>query len=314
MINRRRFATLATATAATIVADRTVYADDVVGDQAEDHVIGSNVYPMKTFADRRGDDDFQIDGPEPFETLSRAGVTAAEPLIDRPDQTEAVISYARKRNLALPTVYVNSVLHDEARVDSSVADVIEIAEAFAAAGTKILVTNPSPIRWGGDEDKSDRQLSIQREAIDHLGTRLKRIGVTLAYHNHDAELRRGGREYHHMLTATDGDVVKYCLDAHWVYRGCGNSVLAVMDAVDHYADRVVEMHLRQSVGGTWTEAFAVEGDLDYRRIRDVLDVRGIDPAMVLEQAVESETPVTLDVVEATRRGRQAVANWVGSGG
>jgi len=48
--------------------------------------------------------------------------------------------------------------------------------------------------------------------------------------NRDAELRQGGREFHHMLTATNPDDVKLCLDAHWIYRGCGDSQVAVFDA------------------------------------------------------------------------------------
>jgi len=33
-----------------------------------------------------------------------------------------------------------------------------------------------------------------------------------------------------MLTATNPDDVKLCLDAHWIYRGCGDSQVAVFDA------------------------------------------------------------------------------------
>lgn len=126
--------------------------------------------------------------------------------------------------------------------------------------------------------------------------------MTLAYHNLYVELRHGAREFHHMLTATDPDCVKFCLDAHWVFRGCGNSQVALFDALSHYADRVVELHLRQSEKGIWTEAFSSKGDIDYDRLSGFLKKKGIRPHLVLEQAVEGETPKTINAVEAHKKG------------
>jgi len=33
-------------------------------------------------------------------------------------------------------------------------------------GAEIVVTNPSPIRWGGTEDKSDEQLITLEQAVE----------------------------------------------------------------------------------------------------------------------------------------------------
>ena len=85
--------------------------------------------------------------------------------------------------------------------------------------------------------------------------------MVLAYHNHDAEMREGAREFHHMLTGTDPANVKLCLDAHWIYRGSGNSQVALFDIVEIYVDRIVELHLRQSHDGIWSEVFG-EGDIN----------------------------------------------------
>jgi inosose dehydratase len=128
--------------------------------------------------------------------------------------------------------------------------------------------------------------------------------MVLAYHNHDAELRQGGREFHHMLTATDPANVKFCLDAHWIFRGCGNSEVAVFDSLTHYHQRVVELHLRQSVGGVWTEAFSMKGDIDYSRMLRFLADNSITPHLVLEQAVETDSRNELSAVEAHRQGFQ----------
>jgi inosose dehydratase len=205
--------------------------------------------------------------------------------------------------LEMRSIYVNSVLHDAEKVEDSMTTVVQIAKAARKLGTRIVVTNPSPLRWGGPEDKSDAQLRLQARALDRLGAQLRELGIALAYHNHDAELRQGGREFHHMLTATDPANVKFCLDAHWVYRGCGDSEVAVFDALAHYHQRIVELHLRQSNSGVWTEAFAMEGDIDYPRLFQFLFERDIHPHLVLEQAVEAASPKELDVVEAHRRGR-----------
>ena len=132
---------------------------------------------------------------------------------------------------------------------------------------------------------------------------MKKEGIALAYHNHDVELRHGAREFHHMLTATSLENVRFCLDAHWVFRGCRNSEVAVFDALAHYADRIVELHLRQSKGGIWMETFHKSGDIDYQRLFDHLAEKKISPHFVLEQAVDKESPNSLSPEEAHRVGR-----------
>ena len=206
----------------------------------------------------------------------------------------------KKHGLAMNSIYVNSTLHDAAKAEQSVREVVEIATTAKQLGTKIVVTNPSPIRWGGPEDKNDAQLRLQARTLNRLGAQLRELGVTLAYHNHDAELRQGGREFHHMLTATDPANVKLCLDAHWIFRGCGDSEVAVFDALEHYHNRIVELHLRQSTGGIWTEDFRMQGDIDYNRLFAFLQRQKITPHLVLEQAVEEQSPDQLSVVEAHR--------------
>jgi inosose dehydratase len=116
--------------------------------------------------------------------------------------------------------------------------------------------------------------------------------VTLAYHNHDIELRNAAREFHHMITGTDPANVSLCLDAHWIYRGSGNSSVALFDVLKLYGNRVREVHLRQSVRNIWSETFG-EGDIDYAAFAQrLLDV-GAKPHLVLEQAPENGTPKTM---------------------
>ena len=107
-----------------------------------------------------------------------------------------------------------------------------------------------------------------------------------------------------MLTGTDPANVKFCLDSHWIFRGCGDSQVALFDTVAHYHSRIVELHLRQSTNGIWSEAFAMDGDIDYARLFRLQAEKKHLPYLVLEQAVEAKSPNTLLVVEAHRRGRE----------
>ena len=67
-----------------------------------------------------------------------------------------------------------------------------------------------------------------------------------------------------------------------------------------YADRIVELHLRQSTDGIWSETFG-PGDIDYPRLAGLLLDRGIRPHLVIEQAAESGTPHTMPAVETQKR-------------
>lgn len=267
--------------------------------------IASNTYPWGTFAKREGVD-LALHKDALLADMVETGVNGYEPIIHGPGEFKGLGERLKRHGLEMRSLYVNSVLHDEAQAEKSMEQVMAIGQAALSVGTKIIVTNPSPIRWGGPEDKDDSQLRVQAAALEELGRQLGKIGLTLAYHNHDAELRQGAREFHHMLTATDPEHVKLCLDAHWVFRGCGDSEVAVFDALTHYHERVVELHLRQSQDGVWTEAFAMKGDIDYARIISLLNEKGIAPHLVLEQAVEDGSPNKLGVLEAHRRGRMAL--------
>jgi inosose dehydratase len=124
--------------------------------------------------------------------------------------------------------------------------------------------------------------------------------MKLAYHNHDIELRNAAREFHHMMAGTDPRHVSLCLDAHWVYRGAGNSQVALLDVVKLYGARVSELHLRQSRGGVWSETLD-DGDIDYTALAQALAHARVRPHLVLEIAVEKGTPKTLSPLEAHRR-------------
>lgn len=276
-------------------------------------VIATNTYPWTTFA-KRSKTAIQVHSDALLADISSTGISGYEPIVSGLSEINGLQSKLDAHGLSMKSIYVNSVLHDPAKIQASIDRVVSIAKAAKPLGTSIIVTNPSPIRWGGPEDKSDEQLKRQASALNQLGLQLRQQGQVLAYHNHDAELRQGAREFHHMLTATDPANVKLCLDAHWIYRGCGNSSVAVFDAVHHYHERIVELHLRQSKGGVWTEEFQTQGDLDYRRLFDFLSSKSLSPNLVLEQAVEAKSPHTMNVVDAHRISFQNLAEALNATG
>jgi inosose dehydratase len=237
--------------------------------------------------------------------VKKSGIQGYEPLATSPQDIDKLVPLLKKHELEMRSLYVNSVLHDLEQARKSIDSVLAIAERAAAAGTRIIVTNPSPIRWGSGEDKDDAQLEVQGKALEELGKNLAEMGLTLAYHNHDSELRQAAREFHHMLAGTNSEYVKFCLDSHWVFRGSGNSEVALFDVVKLYAERIVELHIRQSVDGIWSETTG-DGDIDYPALVLALLKAGIKPHLVLEQAVEDGTPRHLDATEAHRRSREYV--------
>ena len=257
--------------------------------------LASNQYSWLTFYKRDGRDFFSDLGAN-LADLKTCALDGYEPIINNPDDVDTLVPLLRKQGLEMRSIYVNSTMHEPDEAEKSIASILAIAGPLKMAGAKIVVTNPNPIRWGGPENKDDRQLEVQADALERLGKELRKFGLTLAYHNHDVELRNAAREFHHMMVGTDPKYVTLCLDAHWIYRASGNSQTALFDIVELYGKRITEVHLRQSRDGVWTETFS-KGDIDYERLAKALHDKGVRPHLVLEQAPETGTPKTMGPVE-----------------
>jgi inosose dehydratase len=274
--------------------------DSVVKAAAGKLHVACNQYSWGVFFQREGRD-FAASLDSGFAEVAASGLDGFEP--GGPEQIEQMAPLLKKHRLEMRSLYVNSTLHEAGQADRSIDEVLAAATKAKAIGTRIIVTNPSPIRWGGPEDKTDDQLKTQAAAMNRLGAVLKKMDLTLAYHNHDIELRNAAREFHHMMVGTDPANVTLCLDAHWVYRGAGNSQVALFDVLEHYGPRVSELHLRQSQNKVWTEIFG-PGDLDYERLVAHLSKIGVKPLLVLEQAIEAGSPNTMKAVEAFKQSVQ----------
>ncbi len=258
--------------------------------------ISCNAYNWFTFYGRQNKK-WGEDLDKCMSDLAQTGITAYEPSFESAGDVKKLAPFLKKYNLSMPSIYVNSVLHKTEEAEKSITTVLAIADEIVKLGTKIVVTNPSPIKWGGQELKNDAELSIQAKSMEKLGLELKKKGLTLAYHTHDVELRAGAREFHHILQNTSPENVSFCFDIHWVYRGSADSQVAVFDVLKMYGNRVVELHIRQSVGGVWSETFGM-GDIDYQRFANELKTMKLRPHLVIEQCVEAKTPNTMDGKQA----------------
>lgn len=277
------------------------------------HPLSTNVYPWMTFY-RREEKEFEADLSHAVAEVKRSGADHYEPNLKSLEFVDTLATELQKQDVGMQSVYVNSDLWDKEKAKESIDWVMAIVrKAKKRMGTNVVVTNPSPIQWGSPENKNDEQLEIQRDALEELGKGIHSEGLHLAYHFHDPEFREGAREVHHMLAATDSKYVKLCLDSHWAFRGAGDSNVALFDIIRLYGDRIVELHIRQSKDGVWTEAFG-EGDIDHERLTNELIKIGVSPVVTMEQAVEANTPKTMDALEAHKishaRARKVFAPFI----
>ena len=264
--------------------------------------LACNQYPWTVFY-ARDNRDFNQELDKGLSEVAASRFDGYEPLANNPQELDRLGPLLKKHGLEIRSLYVNSILHESEKAQASIESVLAIARKAKELGTKIIVTNPSPIRWGGPENKDDAQLRVQAAAIEKLGRQLKAMGLTLAYHNHDIELRNAAREFHHMMAGTDPAYVTLCLDAHWIYRGAGNSEVALFDVLKLYGSRITELHLRQSKDNIWTEAMC-DGDIDYPALAKHLLQIGVRPHLVMEQAVEAGSSKTMSTIEAFRKSSQ----------
>lgn len=300
MQNRRNFlGALANLTAAGLLTGSDAWADTLSADQLH---IASNEYSWITFYERQGRDWF-ADLDASLREVAKSGIAGYEPSVNKPEELSLLAPLLKKHKLEMRSIYVGCTLHKDQEAKQSLQQVKAIAAAAKPLGVKIIVTNPSPVRWGEPVDKTDAELGLQVTYLDRMGAALREQGILLAYHTHDMEMRHAAREFHHMMVATDPENVALCLEAHWLYRGSGNSQLAMFDIMRLYGSRIAEVHLRQSKNGIWAETFG-EGDIDYIRLAKELLALGVRPHLVLEQCVEKKSPDTMDAVAAHRQDLQ----------
>lgn len=267
--------------------------------------ISANEYNWVTFYNRAGKS-WGEDWDACLAEFTQTKIPGFEPSIRDAAHLEELIPFLEKYQIKLPSVYVGSQMHEEVLAKKSNEVILEIAKKAKELGTKIIVTNPNPIQWGSGQLKNDKQLLCQSAYLEKMGKSLKGMGIKLAYHTHDVELQAGAREFHHVLQNTSPENLSFCMDVHWIYRGSGNSQVAVFDTLKMYGDRIVSFHLRQSQNGIWTETFQPQGDIDFVRFAEEVKKMGINAHLVIEQCLEEKTVQRTNVVDAHKISYSAI--------
>ena len=267
-----------------------------------------NAYTVGTFYAREGIDVNQnLDAC--FAELKAAGVAGYEAMAGQPGELDVYVEALAKQDMQLRSIYVSPNLHDEGTDAAEVKRIIAIAERAKSAGTKVVVANPAA--KGG---KSDAELIRQNKNLDIIGAALRELGMKLSMHYHTTELEFAAREFHSFMCDTDPANVSLCFDVHWSFRASGNSAVSAYNHAKLYANRVSELHLRQSQGGTWTETFVTKADIDYNKVMTILRADKGFPAdchVVLEQAPENGTPKTLKPLEIFKQSVETVKKTYG---
>lgn len=90
-----------------------------------------------------------------------------EPSIGNVADVNKLIPALKKYDISLPSIYVGSILHEPKEADLSIQRILAIADRLILEGTKIIVTNPSPLKNG--VAKTDAELECQVEKLNTLG-------------------------------------------------------------------------------------------------------------------------------------------------
>ncbi|MCL2118119.1 MAG: sugar phosphate isomerase/epimerase [Planctomycetaceae bacterium] len=292
--NRRNFlkSTAALTGSALFVADQNAIAPQAVAQTVRSTGpvdVFINQYTVSTFYAREGIN-LMENLDQCFAELKEAGLAGFEAMANQPGDVDTYFEALKKHGLQLRSIYTSPNLHDAATAEAEIKRVIAIAERAKPVGTKVIVAN-SAAKAG----KSDAELTLQNRSLDMLGAELRKLGMKLAMHYHTTELEFAAREFHSFMCDTSPENVWLCFDVHWSYRASGNSAVSAYSHAKLYADRIAELHLRQSQGDTWTETFVAKADIDYDKTLAILrENKGFgDCLVVLEQAPENGTPKTL---------------------
>jgi inosose dehydratase len=201
-----------------------------------------------------------------------------------------------KYQLSPESVYAGTTMHEPRAALMSIRSVMELAAFLKPLGTRVIITNPSPLPHEGR--KSDHELKIQAHYVNQLGAALRRQGIRLLLHHHTPELRENAREWWYELQHTDPKLAGCCVDVHWAYRG-GQQVMPFLQRV---GARVESLHLRNSQQGVWMEDFG-PGDVDYAPVAEYLHQINYQGFLVVELAYEKETAMTRGLEEDLERSR-----------
>lgn len=304
-ISRRRFIKAAgksvlggaLVTAAPALVEPLAMAEDAATKPGK-ALVGSNIYGWGQYYQRMKKD-LNEHYDEVLSALRDSGYDYLETFMDTqtPENNAKTAERMKAKGLKPVSIYTGARLHENGKAEEVVERVLKAAQVCQQAGFSVLSCNPDPI----GREKTDEELKIQTAALTQLGKGLAALGIQLGVHHHLPEMANKAREFHYVFEHSPAQLVGFCYDVHWIYRGG----LPPQEVLPRYGERVVTWHLRQSRKGVWWENLD-EGDIDYSAVARYARQHGLPARYTVELALENGTEVTRSVVENHRLSREFV--------
>jgi inosose dehydratase len=259
-------------------------------------LVGSNIYGWGQYAQR---EKRALDVAEVISALRDAGYDYLENFMNvgQPEENARFAEQLKAKGLKPVSLYMGARLHEAERATQVVANILKAAKVCQEAGFQVISCNADPI----GREKTDEELKTQTAALSELGQGLNALGMRLGVHQHLPEMANHAREFHYDFRHSKPEVVGWCYDVHWVWKGG----IQPLEALNEYGDRVVTWHLRQSRGGIWWEDLDT-GDIDYAAVAKYAQEHRLARRFSVELALEAGTKVTRSVVENHRRSLEFV--------
>jgi inosose dehydratase len=263
---------------------------------AQKTLVGSNIYGWGQYAQR---DKKPLNVEDVISALRDTGYDYLETNLDvgRPEENTKFAEQLRAKGLQPVSLYTGARVHEAAQAGAVVANILAAAKVSQQAGFQVISCNADPI----GREKTDEELKTQAAALSELGKGLNALGMKLGVHQHMPEMANHAREFHYNFDHSRPDVVGWCYDVHWVWKGG----VMPLDGLKQYGDRVVTWHLRQSRDGIWWEDLDT-GDVDYAAVAKYAAAHNLARRFSVELAIEPGTKITRSVVENHRRSREFV--------
>jgi inosose dehydratase len=259
-------------------------------------LVGSNIYAWGQYAAR---EKRKLEVEEVISALRDSGYDYLEAFLNvaQPEENAKFAEQLKAKGLQPVSLYTGARLHEAGKADEVVAKILTAAKVCQCSGFKVLSCNAEPIK----REKTDEELQTQAAALVKLGEGLNALGMKLGVHHHMPEMANHGREFHYNFQHSQPNVVGWCYDVHWVWKG---GVLP-LDGLKQYGDRVVTWHIRQSRNGVWWEDLD-SGDVDYAAVAQYACKHKLPRRFSVELALEPGTKITQSVVENHRRSREFI--------
>lgn len=259
-------------------------------------LVGSNIYGWGQYADRDGK---PLNVDDVISALRDAGYDYLESFLDvnRPEENGKFAERLKAKGLKPVSLYTGARLHEDGKAGEAVARVLAAAKIAQQAGFQVLSCNADPI----GREKTDDELKTQAKALSELGEGLNSLGMKLGVHQHLPEMANHAREFHYDFDHSKPEVVGWCFDVHWVWKGG----VMPLEALRWYGERVVTWHLRQSRGGVWWEELE-SGDVDFAAVAQYAKAHHLPRRFSVELALEPGTKITRSAIENHRRSREFV--------